>query len=138
MTTRLKIFLISFVLSLFFWSGMNVLAGNLEDFLFWQKIAATPRLLTAEMNQKILEQETKVLKTKKEDLEIDAEAIISVEIDKNGNEKVLYEKNSHKLLPIASLTKLMTANIVLENFDLSHIVQVSEEAVGQKEDFGEL
>lgn len=48
-----------------------------------------------------------------------------------GSGKVLYEKNAHARLPVASLTKLMTAVIVRENFALDDIVTVSAEASAQ-------
>ena len=37
---------------------------------------------------------------------------------------ILYEKNIHERLPMASLTKIMTAIIILENHDLDEVVKV--------------
>lgn len=50
---------------------------------------------------------------------------------KSGNElgNILYQKNKDEILPIASLTKVMTAIIVLENFDLEEIIKVSKDSV---------
>ncbi len=48
-----------------------------------------------------------------------------------GSGKVLYEQNAHERRPIASLTKLMTAIIARENFELSEIVVVSENAADE-------
>jgi len=45
--------------------------------------------------------------------------------------RILFEQNIDKKLPIASLTKLMTAIIARENYDLSEIVVVSENASRQ-------
>ena len=42
---------------------------------------------------------------------------------------VLYQKNINQVLPIASLTKIMTGIIVLENFDLEEIIKVSKNSV---------
>jgi len=39
---------------------------------------------------------------------------------------VLYEKNSDQRLPMASLTKIMTALVVLENFQLDEVIAVPE------------
>jgi D-alanyl-D-alanine carboxypeptidase len=39
---------------------------------------------------------------------------------------VLFSKNSQQLLPIASLTKLMTGIIALENYDLNEIIDFSK------------
>jgi len=43
--------------------------------------------------------------------------------------KVLYSKNSEQRLPIASLTKLLTAIVVLENLNPDDIVEVSKESI---------
>lgn len=45
--------------------------------------------------------------------------------------KILFAKNAHERRPIASLTKLMTAVVARENFDLAEIVTVSENAARQ-------
>jgi serine-type D-Ala-D-Ala carboxypeptidase (penicillin-binding protein 5/6) len=54
---------------------------------------------------------------------IKAKAAIAVDL-KNG--LILYEKNIHQPLPIASLTKLMTAVIILEENDLKEVAEVSK------------
>ncbi len=46
--------------------------------------------------------------------------------------QVLYAKNAHQPLPPASLTKIMTAIIVLERCDLDAVVQASARAVNAK------
>jgi serine-type D-Ala-D-Ala carboxypeptidase (penicillin-binding protein 5/6) len=47
--------------------------------------------------------------------------------------EVLFEKNSHAALPMASTTKMMTAIVVLESMDLNAQVTMSENAVSQSE-----
>lgn len=44
--------------------------------------------------------------------------------------RVLYEKNPHKKMPMASTTKIMTAILALENSHLSDVVTVSPSASG--------
>jgi len=61
-----------------------------------------------------------------EDPEIEAKAALIFNLDKN---KVLYQQESSRILPIASLTKVMTALIVLENLELDRVVIISEEAL---------
>lgn len=56
---------------------------------------------------------------------IEAEAAIVVDL-KNG--LILYEKNIHEQLHIASLTKLMTTTIVLEENDGSEVATISQNA----------
>ena len=62
------------------------------------------------------------------DQEITAESAISIESDLLNVRNVIFKKNSGKKLPIASLTKLMTAIVVLDNYDLSDIVTVNKAA----------
>ncbi len=56
---------------------------------------------------------------------IDAESSIAIDLSTG---KILYEKNKHQRLAIASLTKLMTALIILEENDLEETVVVSSNA----------
>lgn len=144
-----KIFLISLLISLPFWLGMNVLADNLEDFWYLQEIVRSPGLLTAAADQKILAIELKNIREQKlreelfDNLQLQAEAAVSIEILNDGSEKVLFEKNSEQAWPIASLTKLMTALVVLdldETYNSSQTVKITKEAVNQEgvSRFGEL
>ena len=138
---RKNILLISFILSLPFWWGINALAKNLEDFWFLQEITGNSQILTADINQKILENKIERLKSERlqtenlKDLEIEAKASIVVEIDNKGNERILFEKNSEEPLPIASLTKLMTALVVFdldETYSLSQLILITKEALLQE------
>jgi D-alanyl-D-alanine carboxypeptidase (penicillin-binding protein 5/6) len=52
---------------------------------------------------------------------IKAKAAIAVDL---SNGLILYEKNIHESLPIASITKLMTATIILEDNNLKDVVTV--------------
>ena len=62
---------------------------------------------------------------------INAESAISVENDFKGGSKILFDKNSDKQLSIASLTKLMTAIVALDNYNLSDNVEVDQVADSQ-------
>ena len=62
---------------------------------------------------------------------IDAEAAISQESDLVTPSKTLFEKNSDEKLPIASLTKLMTAIVVLDNYKLSGTITIDKDADSQ-------
>ena len=65
-------------------------------------------------------------------IKIESEAGISVRINSLGKEKLIFQKEISKGLPIASLTKLMTAIIALENYsDLDSPINVSEKAANQ-------
>ncbi len=72
-----------------------------------------------------------------ENLKIQAPAAISIEID-NVINKVLFSKNETARMPIASLAKLMTALVVLENYNLDQKVTVSPVAMAQEGEHGNL
>ena len=66
--------------------------------------------------------------------EINAEAVISVRINTAGQEKIIFQKEMYRGLPIASITKLMSAIIVLDNqeeYNLNRTINISEEAASQ-------
>lgn len=66
-----------------------------------------------------------------EKLEMNATSAISVESNLKDVNKVLFKKNSDLKLPIASLTKLMTAVVVLDNYNLSDTIVVDKVADSQ-------
>ena len=139
MSRNLKFFLIVLVLSLPFWWGVNVLGEKLENFFYWREISQNTQIFTAQTNLGEKLNKLKPIRHRNvEDLEIRATSVISVFLDNKGKEKILFEKESGKILPIASLTKLMTALVVLENYDFSKEIKISEKAVEQPEDLGKL
>ncbi len=73
-----------------------------------------------------------------EDLKIDAEAAISIETNLFLHRKILFKKNETKTLPIASLSKLMTALVVLENYNLQQQVTITNEDILQEGQQGDL
>lgn len=58
-------------------------------------------------------------------LQTNIESGIAVYLNEN-NQEILFEKNIDRVLPIASITKLLTALIVFENYDLSQKVIISK------------
>jgi len=115
MTGKTKIVLITIILSLPFWWGINLLEKNLNDFLFWYQISKNPEVLTADLSlyQK-LETMKPFLKEEAGNPELNVQSAISFLIKRDGQERILFEKDINKELPIASLTKLMTTKIVLK------------------------
>jgi len=59
------------------------------------------------------------------DFNIEAKSALVLDI---GTDAVLYSKNSDQKMPIASLTKIMTALVVVENIDLDDTVIISKNA----------
>ncbi len=67
-------------------------------------------------------------------LELQAEAVVAIRPDGG---RIYYNKNMEVRRPVASLTKLMTAIIVLENYNLNDVVKISRnnvESEGSKDD----
>lgn len=71
-------------------------------------------------------------------LEFQEEAAIAILFEKDGKEKILYQKNIKEKLPPASLVKLMSAMIVIDNFPLEKEVTVSQRAVLTEGESGSL
>lgn len=118
---NLKFFLISLILSLPFFIGINISQENLEKFFYAQISQPFEEITFVKIPQK----------PKKPELELEAKSAISIRITAAGREKILFKKDFEKLLPIASLTKLMTGLIVLEdpeNYNFSRIITISKEA----------
>lgn len=115
-------------MSLPFWWGVNTFQKSLESAFYAQISQPFQQIYKVKIPEK----------PQKPNLNLQVKAAISVLVDSRGRERVLFKKNSNERLPIASLTKLMTANIVLENYDLSREIKISEEAVAQEGKAGKL
>jgi len=69
--------------------------------------------------------------------EVLAKSFLSVEFS-SGAKRILLEKNPDLKLPVASLVKLMTALLVLEEYPMDYLVAVSEKAMEQDGNQGSL
>lgn len=105
---NLKILLIVLLVSLPFWWGVNLFQTNLENYFYAQVSQPFEEIILFQIPER----------AQRPPLELDAKAAISVFIDDRGSEKILFEKNADRPLPIASLTKLMTASIFLKHYDV--------------------
>ena len=118
---KFKLFFASFLLSLPLWWGINIFQDNSEQFFY---------AYISQPIQEINYADISLLKERKK-LDIKAEAYISIKIDQNNKTKILYRENINQILPIASLTKIMTAIIVLDdkkNYPLTEILTISKKA----------
>ena len=68
-------------------------------------------------------------------LELQTQAALAIKIDAS---RVYYNKNIETPKPVASLTKLMTAIIVLENYNLDEIIKIPLSAVKREGAMGNL
>jgi D-alanyl-D-alanine carboxypeptidase len=133
MINKVEKFFAIFFLILFFGLGMNLFQNKLEDFFYAQIGQPFEEISFAKIPPR----------EEKPRLELQAKSAISFKVNKFGREKALLIRNSHLALPIASLTKLMTAVIILEdpNYDLENTwVTISEKAAEQEDvpNFGNL
>jgi len=141
---RLKIVLIAFLISLPVWWGFDMFSQYLGEAFYDIQLAKDPRLLAASVNSVILDKQLEELKQDNqlkrdlESLDVNAKAVISVKIDNQGNEKVMLARNIDEELPIASLSKLMTALVVFDSYDLYQAINISQKSVNQEESFGYL
>jgi len=116
-----KIFLSIFI-SFFFLGGIFWLQKKLEGFFL--------NFIINEPLENVPKVEIKELKNP----EIKADAVFSLLILNSGKEKILFKKNENEILPIASLSKLMTALVVFEeNIDLSEKIEFRGQKVSLKE-----
>ncbi|MEK9135461.1 MAG: serine hydrolase [Patescibacteria group bacterium] len=129
MTKNIKFFLITFILSLAFWQGVNFSQNTLENFFYAQISEPFGQIVEIKIPQK-------------PPLRLEVNSAISIKINPNGREKILFRKNTSEIMPLASLTKLMTAIIVLEdvNYDLKRLIITSKSAAEQENvpDYGNL
>ena len=65
--------------------------------------------------------------TKKSTPEVSAKSAILIDLEEN---EVLFEKNAHERLPMASTTKIMTALVVCDTMALDTVVSIPKSAVG--------
>jgi D-alanyl-D-alanine carboxypeptidase len=115
-----KIFLSIFIF-FFFVGGIFWWQKKLEDFFFNFINAPLKDIPTVEIKER-------------EKPEIKADAVFSLLILNSGKEKVLFKKNENEILPIASLSKLVTAFVVFEEVpDISEKVEFKGKNVSFKE-----
>lgn len=126
---KVLLFLIFFAISIIFcyFYQLNQSSKLLEDSFL--KLSQNQKELYAYLSNI---QELKPIRKIEEDLpEIKAKAVISLLIKNDNSERILYEKRKDQKLPIASLTKLMTAKIVFENYNLNEIIKIQKGAIEQ-------
>ena len=130
MTKNIKFFLFIILVSLPFYWGINLLEKDLEDFFYFKQVEKNPPSF-------FIAQITQNYPTLK-DIQISAEAAISIEIDENNKEKIIFKRNENEKMAIASLTKLMTGITALEFYQPLDKIEISQATVDQPEDTGQL
>lgn len=140
MTKNTKIFSIAIIISFFGWWGLNLVYTGLTDVFYWQEIGQNSDIFLAQINvQPRMERILNQYDLQQElELELKAESAISIFVNPRGEEEIIFEKNASVRRPIASLTKLMTALIAEKEYQSDQIFVISQTAVDQEEDKGNL
>lgn len=118
-----KIVFLLLILVIPLWWGISFSKKKVENFFY------------AQISQPLesIESINIPLRQEKEQPELKVESAISIRISRTGREKTLLTDNPKRAMPIASLTKLMTALIVLENTSLSEVIIVSQTAASKND-----
>ena len=149
MHRNLKVFFAAFTGSVAVWWGINTLSMELEQFFFLRELYTNPELLAAASNTLELEQKLQdaypLAKKKTAPLELQAASVLSLYAKESGPlrgeasaTKVLFEKNSNTPLPIASITKLMTALVAIKNYPLDQHITITPKVLETPGEAGQL
>jgi len=120
---RIFLFVFALVVGGLFCAVINNSQARLENYLYAQ--------ISQPVAQIVLSQ-----KADGRDMELAAAAAYSLRVGASGRERVIFRKNIKQALPIASLTKLMTALVVLEHpeiYDLDRQITISGDAAIQND-----
>lgn len=130
---KLNIFIISFLLSLPLWAGINIFQTNLEELIYAKMIEiSSSYFLTAQISSRQpFYNNPQIPKP-----EILAQNALLVTIDKNNKEQIIFQKEKDLKIFIASLTKLMTAIIADEFYKPELKIKISASTVEQPEATG--
>lgn len=116
MGRNLKSLLLGVFLFGFIGWGINFLDKNSSQ---------APELLTAQISPNELSETRPSPKPDADELELSAKAAVLFFFDDNSREQTLFDKDAQTPLPIASLTKLMAALVIAENYSLGQIIEIS-------------
>jgi len=128
-----RLFVGSLLLSFPLWVGVNILSEGLTEIFYWRELGSNPEYLAAQASLAQLEKQIfdsrPTLKTQVQPPDVSAKAFLSVFVYDNGKAKQLAQEDSYVPLPIASITKLMTALTTIEEYDIEQKVQITREAL---------
>lgn len=133
--SKTKLFIISFLLTGSFFFFADFVYQTAGDYFFALALEKNPlpMMLSANINTQTVD-----LKACKIE-DIKARSFLSFLVDLNKKEdKILFSKEENKQLPIASLTKLMSAVVAEEFYSSYEKVRVSSQAVSQLDTAGSL
>ncbi len=120
-----RILLSSLVFGLFLIVGIYSIAGDKKE----ENVGKVPNISFYEFS-------TAAISRIIEKPNIEARSALVVRVDSSGNKEIVFAKNEDSKVPIASITKLMTVLIILEQYNLEETVVITEKAFSK--DFSRL
>ncbi|MCP6726670.1 MAG: serine hydrolase [Patescibacteria group bacterium] len=142
MNKNIKVFLLALIFSLPFFVGLNFLAQQIEELAFWNEIINNPEIIAAQVLQRQLEEavhaERPILLSSALKPELTVRSALSMNVNEEGIMKILFTQQPDKPLAIASLSKLMTALVILKQYPLNKEVYITQEFIDTEENFGKL
>ncbi|MCD6232836.1 D-alanyl-D-alanine carboxypeptidase [bacterium] len=146
-TKNIKLLLAAILLSLPFWWFVNDFQKNAENFLYFKILSSKkPIILTAHLNSSLV-LKSEALRPKKRIVPVieeslvsntPATAFLSYLVKERGKGELLFSKGANRKLPIASLTKLMTAFTAEDIYPSSTRIKISKGAVATEGNAGGL
>lgn len=126
-----KILALLIIILLFFFVGFYFMALNIND-----KIKTTTlknKVLQLKEERESIHKLTEINLATSTKAEVTSQSFLTLAITDSGLKKVLNQKNPDWALPIASISKLMTAVIVLENINPETEIKATRDYVGLEE-----
>lgn len=117
---NLRLLLLLCVLGASLWYAFSVFSKNTQQY---------SELQGAQVFQP---QKRPLLKEETAAITITSKAALSLLVKEDTTQEILYGQGSEEQLPIASLTKLMTALVTLQSYSLSQVVIITERAVAEE------
>jgi len=131
MSKNIKLLLSCFILSMCFWWGIDILERNIEDFFYAMQLEKHP-ILYADISSFSISEEHLDQYKETNELDISAKSAISIFVNSQGKNNIIFKKHENEKLPIASLTKLMTALVVSNIYQEFDTVKISKQAIEQE------
>lgn len=118
----LRIFLFAILIFISFLFGFSFLTNKLESYFLAEISRVGDNIFFPSI-------------TPKPHLELNVKSAISIKTNLENFEKRLFSQKEKEILPIASLTKLMTVLVVIEdeNYDLEETILISPQAASQED-----
>lgn len=132
MTRNTKFFLAACLASVVLLLIATSVGSLFHELFFWQELTKLSDSAAASVLQNQLQEARPTLKPGVVIPTIKAKAALSFLVTPEAAERILLDQGAGLRLPIASLTKLMTAHVALESYDAEEIVIVSARAIAQE------